>query len=51
MKPYVLRAQIEILEWAVRITLSGMPLGMVRYLLLKKQQELEERIEAMGETS
>jgi hypothetical protein len=40
----ILRAKLEILEWAIRLTYSGMPVSMLRYWLLKKHQEVEEML-------
>jgi hypothetical protein len=37
-----LRAQLEILEWVIKLTYTGMPLSMFRHLILKKHEELKK---------
>lgn len=43
-----IRAQLAILEWVVRLTLTGMTVGMLRYRILKKHEELEIELERQG---
>lgn len=40
----ILKAKLEILEWVIRLTYTGMPLGMVRRFLILKKEELEAEL-------
>lgn len=44
MSKEVLKAQIELLLWFIKLTGSGMTVGMIRYRLLKKHEELEKEM-------
>ena len=33
---------LELLEWVLKLTYTGMPVDMLRYWILKKHEELEK---------
>jgi hypothetical protein len=35
------KTALAVIVWCIRLTLIGMPLGYVRFLLLKKHEEVE----------
>jgi hypothetical protein len=36
-----LKAQLEILEWVIKLTYCGMPVSYFRHLILKRHEELQ----------
>jgi len=39
-----MKEQLELLEWIIRLTYSGMPLPQFRYWIIKKHEELEREL-------
>lgn len=44
----VLEAQLTLLEWVIRLTYCGMPIGMIRRQLLIRHEMLLKQLEKGG---